>query len=343
MKKSSMYQEILDQPGIARAAVEKRWAEADKINNILREADQIIFLGTGASLNACYGAKAAVIKYLNKIPAIVEMAEAQDIVPAITDKTVCFLVSQSGASKETVDGIDYICGTKAITIAVTNEKESYLAGKSDITLVLEAGKEISSATKTCTASILLMLMAICCHDGNAVGQLKEIPGLMEKAINALSGKVPEVAEGLLAEKAFYIGALGALYPAARQGALLIKEKDFILTEGLSISELRHGTVEAVYENMPVFIAAVNDDVKKAAEHAKYFADHVKANAFLITSEKTEREQENITYIYIENSKNDCFAGICTTIFFQLLSEKIADLNGYDVDGFRYLSKVIEHY
>ena len=343
MKKSSMYQEILDQYEVAKAALENRWDEAVKINDILKNANQIIFMGTGASLNACYGVKAASIKYLKKIPAIVEMADAQAILPAITDKTVCFLVSQSGESKETVEGIDIMCGTKALTIAVTNEKESYLASKSDITLELKAGKEISSATKTCTASILIMCMAVCCHDELAVSQLKELPGLIEKALSELPGKVSEIAEMLRNEKAFYIGALGALYPAARQGALLIKEKDFILSEGLSISELRHGTVEAVYENMPVFIVAANEDNHKAQEHARYFANHVKAKTFLITNKKDALQYGNIACIKIENSENDCFTGICPTIFFQFLSENIAEINGYDVDGFRYLSKVIETY
>lgn len=100
MKKSSMYNEIMDQYDVTKGLTEGRWDEALKINDLLHDCDDIIFLGTGASLNACYSVKNAAIKYLNKIPYIIEMAEISNILPTLTKKTVCFLVSQSNRAAQ---------------------------------------------------------------------------------------------------------------------------------------------------------------------------------------------------------------------------------------------------
>lgn len=343
MNKSSMYNEIMDQYDVVENLINERWKETLEINKLLHEADEIIFLGTGASLNACYAVRETAIKYIGKIPHIIEMAEAKNILQTVTHKTLCFLVSQSGKSKETIDGIKLMKDSSAIKIAVTNDENSYLALNCNRKLILNTGKEISSATKTFTASIILMQMALCAHDDRAVADMKKLPGLIKTALETLPKSVSTVAKLLKDEKAFYIGALGSLYPTARQGALLIKEKDFILTEGLSISELRHGTVEAVYENMPIFILGFNELVDESISHAKYFANHVKANTYLITDRNLCDKDTMYKTIYIYNSENSTFCDICPTIFFQLLAENIAELKGYDIDGFKYLNKVVENY
>ena len=343
MKNSSMYNEIMDQYELAVKICSERWNEAQEINLLLKNADNIILMGTGASLNACHFAGEAITKYIKKVPHILEMAQAEDILPALTDKTVCFLVSQSGASKETIDVARKVGDSPALTIAVTNNAESYLAKNSDRILLLNSGKEISSATKTQTAQALMLCMAAAAGDEKAKDEMEKLPELIGKALEKLPDAAEETAAGLKDEKAFYIGALGRMYPAARQAALLIKEKDFILTEGLSISELRHGTVEAVYEGMPIFLIAVNEHVQEAVKHAEYFDSVVKAKVFLVVDNNTDIDSGRYKTIKIENSGENAFCNICVTIFFQLLAEKIARLNGYDIDGFRYLSKVVGRY
>lgn len=343
MNNSSMYNEIMDQYELVQKICAQRWDEARKINLILKKADNIILMGTGASLNACHGAAEAITKYIKKIPHVLEMAQAQDILPTLTAKTVCFLVSQSGSSKETIDVARKVGDSPALSIAVTNNAQSYLAKNSDRMLLLNSGKEISSATKTQTAQALIMCMAAAAGDEDAKKELNKLPELIGKALKDLPEIAEETAEKLKDEKAFYIGALGRMYPTARQAALLIKEKDFILTEGLSISELRHGTVEAVYEGMPVFLIAVNEYVGEAQKHAEYFDDVVGAKVYLIVDDIADIKSSRYEVIKIENLRENAFCNFCPTIFFQMLAEKIARLNGYDIDGFRYLSKVVGKY
>ena len=343
MKNSSMYNEIMDQYELVKKICTKRWDEAREINLILKKADNIILMGTGASLNACHGAAEAITKYIKKMPHVLEMAQAEDILLTLTDKTVCFLVSQSGSSKETIDVARKVGDSPALTIAVTNNEDSYLAQNSDRVLLLNSGKEISSATKTQTAQALVMCMAAAAGDEDAKNELMKLPELIGKALKDLPEIAEEIAAKLKDERAFYIGALGRMYPTARQAALLIKEKDFILTEGLSISELRHGTVEAVYEGMPIFLIAANEYVVEAQKHAEYFDGVVGAKVFLVVDDTADTQSSRYEIIKIENLRVNAFCNFCPTIFFQLLAEKIARLNGYDIDGFRYLSKVVDKY
>ncbi len=280
---------------------------------------------------------------IKKIPHILEMAQAEDIIPTLTDKTVCFLVSQSGSSKETIDVARKVADSPTLSIAVTNNAQSYLAQNSDRILLLDSGKEISSATKTQTAQALVMCMAAAAGDEDATKELMKLPEFIGYALKDLPDIAEETAEKLKDEKAFYIGALGRMYPTARQAALLIKEKDFVLTEGLSISELRHGTVEAVYEGMPIFLIAVNDYVEEAQKHAEYFVNVVGAKVYLIVDDTADIKSSRYEVITIQNLRVNAFCNFCPTVFFQLLAEKIARLNGYDIDGFRYLSKVVDKY
>jgi len=113
------------------------------------------FLGMGSSYFASLYAK----YLLQEVAHVdVEVGLASEFVhypTSVRSAQVFFVVSQSGESIETVKTAHFLRHKHAKIVAVTNQPESSLAAVSDMTLLMHAGEERASATKTFTSTLAL--------------------------------------------------------------------------------------------------------------------------------------------------------------------------------------------
>src|ERR1700759_147883 len=137
MKDSRLMQDILGQEkslarvverqtGGGRAAIlEAAWS--------LREASKIVITGIGASLHSAYPLYYALAgRGVNC--SIVEIAELLHYQERICAGAAVVIFSRSGESIEVVKLLERVKGAAARVIAITNEPESALAQKADVTV-----------------------------------------------------------------------------------------------------------------------------------------------------------------------------------------------------------------
>jgi glutamine---fructose-6-phosphate transaminase (isomerizing) len=330
-----MWQEIQDQPDVAERLL--RGARGGTGGADLRHVTRLILSGTGASLAACRVGQYAFMQYAGILPHVLPAAELDYVQPA--PGTLVILVSQSGQSLETQTAVDSLKARSIPFWGITNNPDSYLAKHADRVLLMEAGEEVSSATKTYMAT--LVLFGLLAGGEETISQL---PADLRATLAAAAEPISRWAEALLDTRGGYILGMGPLGATASQGALLMKEKTFLHIEGMSLSEFRHGNIEVVTPGLPIIVLAVTPaQAAEAVKHAEYFAS-IGAEVYLITDSPVTGSRLPADRILQVQNSGDAFTGqLQAVVPLQLLAERVAVRKGHDVDGFRYIAKVVDKY
>lgn len=344
MKQTAMWNEIQDQPEVAKKVLDAYMPKADYFRNLLLGKKQLILTGMGASLHACQMAKYIFLKYSNLMPQIIPSDELTYLLEAITEDTLVIFISQSGESYETKE-VGKMLKEKEIEFwGITNDPGSSLAKTASEVMLLHCGKEISSATKTNMASLLILCTIAAGYDQQVREVILQIPELLRQSLDQTKNWAEETADFLILADNAYILGLGANAATAMEGALMMQEKTFIHTGGTSASDFRHGTVEVTSPGLPIILAASGAENRTMAEnHAQYFYN-IGAHVFFLTDTKLVEDiniankEAKVPYCPIEE-----LSPLLFLMPMQLLAEATARKKGLDVDGFRYLSKVVAEY
>lgn len=342
--KTRMWHEIQDQYEVAKEVIKNYHEQAGPLSMELAKKKRVFLMGTGASLIACMASRYAFIKYGSFIPEVMAASEINYALDRMDSETVVILVSQSGQSYETQEVVKILKGKKVELWGITNEPGSTLARNADRVLLMNAGVEVSSATKTYMATILILYMLAAAQNKMQMESIANIPEDIKQTLAMCQSPVDALAKKLSKKSVIYITGIGPNSQTAAQGALMLKEKTFINAEGMALSEFRHGPIEVVKPGLPIIITASSPEVVKVAvEHMKHLAG-LSASVYIITDNlvvDASIPEENI--IRVSNRCQEVFSQISEVIPLQLLAEGIANINGYDVDGFKYISKVVDKY
>ena len=161
--------------------------------------------------------------------------------------------SQSGATPEIVRTLQALQAGGGRGLAITNDPGSALAGAAAETVELEMGQERAvPATKTVTGEFTAFAI-IACALGRApfsLDELNAVPGWVEEVLDD-PGPVAAAAEALVDASQLIVVARGYLFAAALEAALKIKETCYLLADGYSAADLRHGPIAAVTGDLPV--------------------------------------------------------------------------------------------
>jgi glucosamine--fructose-6-phosphate aminotransferase (isomerizing) len=153
-------------------------------------------------------------------------------------------------------------------IGLVNVVGSTIARETDGGIYLHAGPEVAVAsTKALThmgvgfamlALALGRVRDLSISDGQRIiAGLRRLPGQIQEIISA-EPQIADVAKGLAgAESLFFIGRVRG-FPVAREGAQKFKEVSYRHAEAYQASELKHGPLALIDENMPT-VAIVPDD------------------------------------------------------------------------------------
>ncbi|KOT55065.1 MULTISPECIES: SIS domain-containing protein [Streptomyces] len=171
-------------------------------------------------------------------------------------------VSQSGGSPDLVASTRAAREAGAITLAVTNNARSALAGISEFHIDVLAGPERAlPATKTYTAELLALYLLV---EGLRVpgdlvaGDLaaRALPDLAESVL-ARHDEVRALAARYRFAERMVLTSRGYGYPTAKEAALKLMETSYIPALSYSGADLLHGPL-AMVDNISPVIAIVTD-------------------------------------------------------------------------------------
>jgi glucosamine--fructose-6-phosphate aminotransferase (isomerizing) len=304
---------------MARAAFADAVAQVDL--RTLRRGT-LVFSGIGASAHALTPAVLALRAAGRRAFAISpgELNEAR--AAALGDAFV--LVSQSGASAETVEALAQLDG--APVVAISAHGDSPLAEAAGAWLPLGQIQDTPVATLSYTATLQALGMLCDALLGTSSGwdEISEIASGVLASAEAIVARIAERLVSVLAVDA--IGG-GAAQASAGETALLAREALRLPAVGMETREYLHGPLEAVRDGFGCVVFGRLRELELAAELASFGAA-----VTVITDQDAAAapEVETIEIPYVSN-----LAGpILQILPVQLLIDEVARLRGLEVGELR---------
>lgn len=259
---SNLEREILEQPEVLQRLLEIGRPTVERVAAAIRARAPyyMVIAARGSSDNATrYG------QYLfsatNGLLVALAMPSLFTLyhTPPKLDKAMVLGISRSGRSPDIVAVVEEGRRQGALTVAITNEPDSPLAGAAENVIPLHAGEERSiAATKTYTASLLAlaMLSAALARDAERFQALEALPDAVSEVLDSAPVMV-KAAEWYRYMEACVVVSRGYNYATAFEIALKLKELTYVLAEPYSLADFWQGPVALVEHGFPV-LAIVPD-------------------------------------------------------------------------------------
>ena len=164
--------------------------------------------------------------------------------------------SQSGKAADVLEVIKKGNEQGAITIGITNDKESPIAKESKFHLYCDCGEEKSvAATKTFSAQLylLLWLAAELSKKKDDLKYLKDLKSEIETVIPQIDTLTTKYADMFKGMKSGFVLSRGLTYAIALEATLKLQETCYIQMKGYPGSDFYHGPMAMVNDETPVII------------------------------------------------------------------------------------------
>ncbi|CAG0880898.1 unnamed protein product [Cyprideis torosa] len=316
----------------------------------IRRCRRLLLIACGTSYHSAIATR-QLLEELTELPVMVDLAsDFLDRNTPIFRDDVCFFISQSGETADTLLALRYCKSRGALIVGITNTVGSSICRESHCGVHVNAGPEIGVAsTKAYTSQFvsLVMFALVMSEDRislqprrmEIIQGLKDLPNKIREVLK-LDEQVQMMAKELREEKSLLIMGRGYNFATCLEGALKVKEITYMHSEGVLAGELKHGPLALVDENMPVVMIATRDPVYSKCLNA---LQQVKARGGrpILLCTKGDEETKGMGYRSLEVPQTvDCLQGILTVIPMQLLSYHIAVERGCNVDCPRNLAKSV---
>ncbi|KAI3380353.1 hypothetical protein SNEBB_003321 [Seison nebaliae] len=318
----------------------------------IRRSRRLLFIACGTSYHSAVATR-QLMEELSELPVMVELAsDFLDRQTPVFRDDICFFISQSGETADSLVALRYCKGRGALIIGITNTVGSSICRESHCGIHINAGPEIGVAsTKAYTSQFIALVMFAVVLSQDSISKtkrrheilndLKKLPDLVKKVLK-LDNRIKEMATRLLNEKSLLIMGRGYNYATCLEGALKVKELTYLHSEGILAGELKHGPLAMVDDTMPIVMIIMDDPVKSKCLNAYMQVNARGGQPIVICNEDDEEilshvpKEKMITIPRI----TDCLQGILSVIPLQLLSFHLAVLRKYDVDCPRNLAKSV---
>ncbi|XP_074494547.1 glutamine--fructose-6-phosphate aminotransferase [isomerizing] 1 [Sebastes fasciatus] len=321
----------------------------DHIKEIQR-CRRLILIACGTSYHAGVATR-QVLEELTELPVMVELAsDFLDRNTPVFRDDVCFFISQSGETADSLMALRYCKERGALTVGVTNTVGSSISRETDCGVHINAGPEIGVAsTKAYTSQFvaLIMFALLMCDDRismqprrrEIIQGLRVLPDLIKEVLG-LDDEIQKLATELYQQKSVLIMGRGYHYSTCLEGALKIKEITYMHSEGILAGELKHGPLALVDKLMPVIMIIMRDHTYTKCQNALQQIVARQGRPIVIC-DKDDYETAKCSSRTIKVPHCvDCLQGVLSVIPLQLLSFHLAVLRGYDVDCPRNLAKSV---
>lgn len=353
-----MHKEMHEQPETVRrmltGRIDDRFATA-RLDGLelepreLRAFRRVKILGCGS---AYYVGQmgASMIEDLARIPADAEAAsEFRYRNPIIEPDTLYVAVSQSGETADTLFAVREIQRKGGRVVGLVNVVGSSIARECDGGVYLHAGPEVAVAsTKALThMAVGFAMLAVALGrvrdlsyaDGQRImNGLKEIPDQIAAVLDqedAIADVAKKVAQ---APSLFFIGRVRG-FPVAREGAQKFKEISYRHAEAYQTSELKHGPLALISEELPTVAIVPRDDLLERNIGAAHEVAARKGPLLVVTHDDVDLGDLAAERVVVPKNEDELDA-ILLTIPLQLLAYHAALALGHDIDRPRNLAKSV---
>lgn len=196
----------------------------------IKRCRRLMLIGCGTSYHSAVATR-QLLEELTELPVIVELAsDFLDRNTPIFRDDVCFFISQSGETADTLMALRYCKQRGALIVGITNTVGSSICRESHCGVHINAGPEIGVAsTKAYTSQFisLVMFALVMSEDRLSLQQRRlEIMQALSKladqirAVLKLDSKVKELARDLYQHKSLLIMGRGYNFATCLEGALV---------------------------------------------------------------------------------------------------------------------------
>ncbi|XP_059506669.1 glutamine--fructose-6-phosphate aminotransferase [isomerizing] 2-like isoform X2 [Stegostoma tigrinum] len=316
----------------------------------IKRCRRLLLIGCGTSYHSAVATR-QVLEELTEMPVMVELAsDFLDRSTPVFRDDVCFFISQSGETADTLMALHYCKDHGALTIGITNTVGSSISRETDCGIHLNAGPEIGVAsTKAYTSQFISLIMfgLMMSQDRISMKQRRKeiiaglhiLPNLIKEVL-ALDKNIQLLAHELFQHKSLLVMGRGYHYATCLEGALKIKEITYMHSEGILAGELKHGPLALIDERMPIIMIVMRDPCYIKCQNAVQQIVARQGRPIILCAKNDEQIRKS-AYQTIEIPQSvDCLQGILSAIVLQLLSFHLAVLRGHDVDFPRNLAKSV---
>jgi glucosamine--fructose-6-phosphate aminotransferase (isomerizing) len=354
-----MLKEIFEQPDSiqntfrGRVLLEDGTAHLGGLNmerHALRLIDRIIIIGCGTSWHSAMIGEYMIEEYAG-VPVEVEYAsEFRYRNPIIKPGTVCFVISQSGETIDTLAAMREAQARGAPSLGIVNVVGSTIARESDGGVYVHAGPEIGVAsTKAFTSQVAALAVLTLClgrlknlsqEQGRRIVQaLSDIPDQMRRILDD-SVQIQAIAREYARLNNFLYLGRGYNFPVALEGALKLKEISYIHAEGYPAAEMKHGPIALIDENMPVVFICIQDSAYDKILSNMEEVRARKGKIIAVASEGDTQVREKADHVIYVPRTEQMLSPLLTVLPLQLLAYYIARERGCNVDQPRNLAKSV---
>jgi glucosamine--fructose-6-phosphate aminotransferase (isomerizing) len=353
-----MRKEIIEQPStierMLRGRLDDRFGTArlDGLNlgpRELRSFRRVKILGCGSAFYVGQMG-AAMIEELARVPADAEPAsEFRYRNPIVEPDTLYVAVSQSGETADTAFAVQEVKRKGGRIVGLVNVVGSTIARECDGGVYLHAGPEVAVAsTKALThmgigfallALALARVRDLSIADGQRIiAGLRKVPAQIEEIL-ADEEHIAEVARGLAgAESLFFIGRVRG-FPVAREGAQKFKEISYRHAEAYQTSELKHGPLALICEDLPTVAILPADELTDRNIAAMQQIIARKGPLVAVTHPGVDIGELDVPRIVVPKNERE-LDPILLTVPLQLMAYHAALALGHDIDKPRNLAKSV---
>lgn len=335
--------EIAEQPEIIRELLKRENVVATRIANAIRRFDPkfVYIAGRGTSDNA-----ARYAQYLFSIhahfPVALAIPSAHTLYesPPNLSSALVLGISQSGKSEDICQVIRDARNQGALTVAITNDPVSPLAQTSEYHLYLGTGPEKSvAATKTYTAqlsAIALLTAALVDADDLRVS-LNNLPDQVGRTLK-MSESIADWVERYRYMEQFVSIGRGYNYCTAFEISLKVKELCYIVGEGYSEADFRHGPIALIAQGFPIIVVAPRGKTNEIMTDFLHRLQERRAESLVISNIQELLEQGN-KQMPIPEDIPEWISPIVAVVPGQIFAMCLAIEKGHDVDQPRGLNKI----
>ncbi len=248
-------------------------------------------------------------------------------------------ISQSGASPDVIAVIEEAKRQGAVTVALTNDPDSKLAGAAELVVPLCAGPERSvPASKTYTASLLALALISQALDPDPSfeASLGQVPPALSAALEQDS-ELDRLVPVLLGPRAIVLGR-GFNFSTAEETALKLTETSYVLARAWSVADFEHGPIAVVEPGFPVVLVdgggQVSPDIKAIGARLTGLGCRV---VQLVDGVALDCDPD--TTVAVESGLPEELTPLTLAVLGQLLAHRVAAARGIDPDRPRVLNKV----
>ncbi|KAK2827073.1 hypothetical protein Q7C36_017999 [Tachysurus vachellii] len=316
----------------------------------IKRCRRLIIIGCGTSFHAGVATR-QILEELTELPVMVELAsDFLDRTTPVYRDDVCFFISQSGETADTLMALRYCKQNGALTVGVTNTVGSSISRDTDCGVHINAGPEIGVAsTKAYTSQFVSLVMfglmmsqdrlSLQNRRQEIIEGLRKLPDMIKEVL-AADDEIKSIADELFEQRSLLVMGRGYNYATCLEGALKIKEITYMHSEGILAGELKHGPLALIDYHMPVIMVIMRDSCYTKCHNALQQVIARQGRPIILCC-KDDAESRKLAYKTVELPHTvDCLQGILCVIPMQLMSFHLAVLRGYDVDCPRNLAKSV---